>query len=200
MYSRAATLIGFLLACSVTVVAQFTPAVARVTQDVQITKAGKVIETHKRTGTYYRSANGSQLYHWDNDDGKPDYAGSLNDNSTGVAYQLDFRTGKAIEGHRSKPLPAGLLQWDKVGDRPRDSVEGLSCVVYSPGTQKQCWSIDYFLMLWQDVSFPLKNDPEKTYRIVSRMSNIKLNAEIDPKVLDVHQSFTVLKPEESKQQ
>lgn len=179
-------------------VAQFTPVTAHVTQLVQITKDGKLVETHNRTGNYYRSSNGSQLYRWETDDGKATYQGSLNDNATGTAYQLDFRSARAIQGGQGKPLPPDALRWDKVGDRPRDSVEGISCVVYSRSNQRECWSVDHLLMLWTEMSFPMKSDPSETYHLTSRMSDIKLNAQVDERLFDVHQSFTVLKPEEPK--
>ena len=174
--------------------AQFTPVMARVNQEVHILKDGKQIQSHNRSGYFYRSTDGSELYHWDTEDGKAIARGTLKDNITGMHYQLDFVNHKAVEAHKGRPTPPGLLQEAKAGDRPRDSVEGISCVVYSPKTEKACWSIEYFLPLWDDLTLQNKQN-QTTYQTVSRMSGIKLNAQVDPNLFDVHKNFQVYAPE-----
>ena len=191
---------AFLCLCAAGAFAQFTPVTARVTQSVQITRDGKIVQSHVRIGTLQRSANGSELYRWESNDGKPIFEGSLKDNLTGSSYDLDFHTETAIE-RPGKPYPPGLLREDKAGDRPRESVEGVTCVVYTPPpphNEKACWSIEHFLRLWQDITFPMQADPTQTYHMVARMSEIKLNANIDPDIFDVHKTFHVMLAQASK--
>ena len=163
MTSKCFRISGVMLLLSVGAFGQFATVTAHITEVVEnTTPDGKVVAVHSRTGTYYRAANGSEVYRWTTSDGKPAFDGVLKDNTTGISYNLDFRNQTTHVAGKSRPTPPGLLRQDAVGNRPTDNVEGISCVVYTPktnagGSAKVCMSVEYFLKLWQDLKVPIKN-------------------------------------------
>ena len=179
---------------------QAIPITAKISERTDVIEHGKIIESYSRSGTFYRTGDGSELYAWTEENGKHSTRGSLWDPNTGNSYRLDLQAHSAIQNpikHRfptsnSEQAPASL---------PEDSVEGIPCKVMqvdirgsriptSLNAGRACWSNEYDLELRSDVSVP--SGADKVQHHVKRLTDIKPNAQIDEKLFDLRR-YTVYK-------
>lgn len=181
--------------------AQEVPLSARIHQRTDVMVDGQVVNTLESDTRFYRSSDGSTLT-------LPvgDGSGTLWDNKAGVAYRLDLKEKIAYEDPHSlhTPNPSSHNQSDP--KFPNDEVEGITCTVVPvtvrsrPGTPyetsvtpgKTCVSSTLGLELKSDVVVDIGSG--KTERLVKQLRDIKVNAELDPKIFDPHQ-YTIYGPQ-----
>ena len=179
---------------------QGIPITAQISERTDVIEHGKIIESYSRSGTFYRTADGSELYAWTEVNGKPSRRGSLWNPKTGNSYRLDLQDHSAIQNVHEHRFPTSNNEQAPAG-LPEDSVEGVPCKVVQvdiqePGKPRSlnagraCWSYEYDLELKSDVSVP--SGADKVQHHTKQLNDIKPNAQIDEKLFDLSR-YTVYK-------
>jgi hypothetical protein len=179
---------------------QAIPITAKINERTDVIEHGKTIESYSRSGTFYRTADGSELYAWTEVNGKPSTRGSLWSPKTGNSYRLDLQAHSAIQNLNEHRFPTSNNEQAPLG-LSEDSVEGIPCKVVQVDIQAPrkpislnaghaCWSYEYDLELRSDVSVP--SGADKVQHHVKRLTDIKPNAQIDEKLFDLSR-YTVYK-------
>jgi len=186
---------------------KFTPVVAKLRQTDETLNNGRVVKSIRREALYYRTSDGSYIYHWTSStkDGEtqPIYTGALWDNKTGNYYRLDYQNSQAtMEQQGNAPVHPNAPDPNDAG-LPQDSVAGVPCKVYpakmhlstgADGTVGSvCTSPEHNLMLRQELTYPTTNG--QTVHTLMEMYDVQLGNEPDAALFDVSKQFkTVFQP------
>ncbi|MGA8622837.1 MAG: hypothetical protein WB660_30480 [Candidatus Sulfotelmatobacter sp.] len=198
-FKPVATLVAVLLG-TIGANGQTIPVVAKIYERTDVIVGGKTVQTLTRSGNYYRSTDGSEIYQWTDVNGKPSAGGSLWDKKTSTAYRLDFKTHSAEKGKSLQFPNSGSGELSQ--GLPEDSVEGILCKVLPVDVHRRgkaaalsagtgCVSSDYDLELKSDISFP--TGPDKIEHHVKQMHDIKVNVQIEQSLFDLS-SYTITSP------
>lgn len=200
------TVLLAVMSTAVAAEAQYVPVVASARQTTEITQAGNVIKHEVKEGNYYRSSDGSYIYHWTRLNGNPSVLrSSLWDNKTATSYTLDYANRRATFESKGTPLSPDMNAENRaaVEARPEEVVNGVLCrvepVKFGPmgkptGSGKGCYSLENDLLIKNDVTYPTydgKGVVHDTYELY----DIHLGQEPDPNLFDLQKNFQVLTPQ-----
>jgi hypothetical protein len=183
--------------------AQFMPVVAKTKEVEEISKDGKVVETHVREGIYYRSSDGSVLEYWTSIDGSQDKAklsmggNTFFDNRDGSLYALDLYNHKTHVESTGRPTKQDIMRQSGDGKpRPEEWVSGIKCEL-SPLQMRItggklfpagqiCAAPDYGLLLKREMTYPSADG--HTEHVVWTMQDVEIGKEPDSKLFDAVRS------------
>ena len=185
--------------------AQFMPLVAKTKEVEQISKDGKIVETHVREGVYYRSSDGSVLEHWTTIDGSTDKAklsrggNTFFDNTNGSVYSLDLANHKAALESTGKRTRPDNMQAGNAKPLSEEWIGGIRCQVFPLQMRvmggklfqagQVCTAPDYGLLVKRDMTYP--SDDGRTEHVVWTMQDIEIGKEPDRKLFDAIRSGNV---------
>lgn len=169
-------------------------------------QAGKLIKQEVKEGNYYRSSDGSYIYHWTRLNGNQSILrSSLWDNKTATSYTLDYANRRATFASKGTPLSPDMSAENRaaVEARPEEMVNGVLCRVepakFGPmgkatGGGQGWYSLENDLLVKNDVSYP-SYDGKGVVHVVYELYDIHLGQEPDAEMFDLQKNFQVLTPQ-----